>query len=158
MIGSTPEHLQGVELLADLAGAEVGGDRRAGDAGDDDRGHEGRELADRGEDEEAAEPVERAEQGEDVGRLQAGRAEAEGDGGDQQREPAELQGEEELADELLAVGVGRFHRGDERPRGEDHHFPHLFEEGLRGGEAPPYRCGSVHGSSGGLARVQRAAR
>ena len=26
------EHLQGVELLADLAGAEVGGDRGAGDA------------------------------------------------------------------------------------------------------------------------------
>ena len=34
-----------------------------------------------------------------------GRAEAEGDGRDQQREPAELQGEEELADELLAVGI-----------------------------------------------------
>ena len=34
------EHLQGVELLADLAGAEVGGDRGAGDAGDDDRGDE----------------------------------------------------------------------------------------------------------------------
>ena len=32
------EHLQGVELLADLAGAEVGGDRGAGDAGDDDGG------------------------------------------------------------------------------------------------------------------------
>ena len=62
LIGSTPEHLQGVELLADLAGAEVGGDRGAGDAGDDDRGHEGRELAHRGEDEEAAEAVERAEQ------------------------------------------------------------------------------------------------
>ena len=28
------EDLEGVELLADLAGAEVGGDRRAGDAGD----------------------------------------------------------------------------------------------------------------------------
>ena len=28
------EHLQRVELLADLAGAEVGGDRRAGDAGE----------------------------------------------------------------------------------------------------------------------------
>ncbi len=34
------EHLQRVELLADLAGAEVGGDRGAGDAGDDDGGDE----------------------------------------------------------------------------------------------------------------------
>ena len=56
------EDLKRVELLADLACAEVGGDRRPGDAGDDDRGHERRELADRGEDEEAAEAVEGAEQ------------------------------------------------------------------------------------------------
>ena len=126
------EHLQGVELLADLAGAEVGGDRGAGDAGDDDGGDEGRELADRGEDEEAAEPVERAEEGEEVGRLQARGAEAEGHGRDQQREPAELQGEEELADELLAVGVGRLDRGDHRASGEDHHVPDLLEERLGG--------------------------
>ena len=58
------EHLQGVELLADLAGAEVGGDRGAGDAGDDDRGDQRPDPADRGQDEEAAEPVERAEQRE----------------------------------------------------------------------------------------------
>ena len=148
LIGSTPENLEGVELLADLAGAEVGGDRGAGDAGDDDRGHERRELADRGEHEEAAEPVEGSEQGEDVGRLQARGAEAEGDGRDQQREPAELEGEEELADELLAVRIRRFHRGDERASSEDHHFPDLFEEGLRRGEGLPYRCGSIHGSSG----------
>ena len=46
------------------------------------------------------------------GRLQPGRAEVEGEGRDQQREPAELQHEEELLDQLLAVGVGRPHRGD----------------------------------------------
>ncbi len=142
------EHLQGVELLADLAGAEVGGDRGAGDAGDDDGGDEGGELADRGEDEEAAEPVERAEQGEEVGRLQARRAEAEGDGRDEQREPAELQGEEELADELLAVGIGRPDRRDHRPRGEDHHVPDLLEEGLGGREPPAYGCCCFHLSSG----------
>ena len=65
------EHLQRVELLADLAGAEVGGDRGAGDAGEHDRRHERRELADRREHEEAAEAVERAEQDEEVRRLQA---------------------------------------------------------------------------------------
>ena len=73
------EHLQRVELLADLARAEVGGDRRAGHAGEHDRGHERRELADRGEHEEAAEPVERAEQHEEVRRLQARRRVAERD-------------------------------------------------------------------------------
>ena len=62
LIGSTPEHLEGVELLADLAGAEVGGDRGAGDPGHADAGHEGADFSDRGEDEEAAEPVERAEE------------------------------------------------------------------------------------------------
>ena len=74
------EDLERVELLADLAGAEVGGDRGAGDAGDDDRGHERGELTDRGEDEEAAEAIEGAEEGEEVGRLKPGGAEAEGDG------------------------------------------------------------------------------
>ena len=97
------EHLQRVELLADLAGAEVGGDRRAGDAGEHDRRHERRELADRGEHEEAAEAVERAEEDEEVRGLQTGRAVAERDRGDQQREPAEAQREEELGDELAAV-------------------------------------------------------
>ena len=71
------EHLQRVELLADLAGAEVGGDRGAGDAGEHDRVDERRELADRREHEEAAEAVERAEQHEEVRGLQARRAVAE---------------------------------------------------------------------------------
>src|SRR6266436_596964 len=47
--------------------------------------------------------IEGAEEGEEVGRLEAGRAEAEGDGGDQHRKPAQLQGEDELGDELAAV-------------------------------------------------------
>ena len=73
------EHLQRVELLADLAGAEVGGDRRAGDAGEHDRVDERRELADRREHEETAEPVERAEQDQEVGGLETRRLVAEGD-------------------------------------------------------------------------------
>ena len=73
------EHLQRVELLADLARAEVGGDGRAGHAREDDRRHERRELADRREDEEAAEAVDRAEQDEEVAGLQARRAVAERD-------------------------------------------------------------------------------
>ena len=71
------EDHQSVELLADLAGAEVGCDRRARDAGDDDAGYERGELADGGEDEEAAEAVERSEQGQEVGGLQARGAESE---------------------------------------------------------------------------------
>ena len=65
------EHLQRVELLADLARAEVGGDRGAAHAGEDDRRHERGELADRGEHEEAAEAVDRAEDDQEVARLQA---------------------------------------------------------------------------------------
>ena len=72
------EHLQGVELLADLAGAEVGGDRGAGDAADDHRGDHRPDQADRGHDEEAAEPVEARRTGEDAGGLQPGRAQVRG--------------------------------------------------------------------------------
>ena len=130
------EHLQRVELLADLARAEVGGDRGAGHAGEHDRGDEGRELADRGQHEEAAEAVQRAEEDEEVGGLQARRAVAEGDGRDQQREPAQPQREEELADELAAVGVRRTQgRQDRLPR-QNHHVPDLFEQILRRKKRP----------------------
>ena len=102
---------------------------------DHDRGDQRPDPADRDHDEEAAEPVERAEQREDPGRLQPGRAEVEGEGGDQEREPGELQHEEELPDQLLAVGVGRPHRRDQRLGGEDHHHPHLLE-GVLDGQQP----------------------
>ena len=137
------EHLEGVELLADLAGAEVGGDRGAGDPGDADAGHEGADFSDRGEHEEAAEPVERAEEREEVGRLQAGGAEVDRQGRDQQREPAQLQGEEELADELLAIGVGRADRRGDRAAGQENKLPDLFEHRLGGQECPVHR-GSDH--------------
>ena len=132
------QDLQGVELLADLSGPEVGGDRRPGDPGDHDRGHERGELADRGQDEEAPEAVKGPEQGQEVGRLKARGAEPEGDGRDQHRKPAELQGEDELGDELAAVGVGRAHRGGDRLAGEDHHVPHLLEQSTWR-EGTPYR-------------------
>ena len=125
------EDLQRVELLADLAGAEVGGDRRARDAGEHDRRHERRELADRGEDEEAAEAVQRAEQDEEVGGLQARRAVAEGDRRDEQREPAEPQREQELTDELAAVRVRRTKGRHDRLARQDHHVPDFFEQVLR---------------------------
>ncbi len=121
--GVDAEHLQRVELLAHLARAEVGRDRGAGDTGDDDRGHARADLANRAEHEEAAEAVERAEDRQEVGGLQAGRGVAEADGRDQQREPAQPQREEELRDELAAVGVGRAQGGHDRPPGEDHHVP-----------------------------------
>src|SRR3954454_3526021 len=126
-----PEHLERVELLADLARAEVGGDRRAGDAGEDDRGHERRELADRGEHEEAAEAVERPEQDEEVAGLEAGRAVPERDRRDQQREPAQPQREEELDDELAAVRVRGPEGGHDRLARQDHHVADLFEQVLR---------------------------
>ena len=107
-----------------------------GDAGDDYRGHEGRELAHRGEDEEAAEAVEGAEQAEEVGRLQPRGAEAEGDRRDHHREPAELEREQELADELAAVGVRGPDRRRDRLAGQDHHVPDLLEQALGGQERP----------------------
>ena len=100
------EHLERVELLADLAGAEVGGDRGAGHAGQHDRVDERRELPDRREHEEPAEPVQRAEQHQEVRRLQSRRLVAERDRRDQQREPAQLHREQELADELAPYGYG----------------------------------------------------
>ena len=61
-----------------------------------------------------------------------GGAEAEGDGADQHREPAELEGEEELADELAAVGIRGLDRRHDRLAGQDHHVSDLLEETLRG--------------------------
>ena len=76
--GIDAEHLQRVELLADLARAEVGGDRGAGDAREHDRGHEGPDFAHRREHEEPAEAVECAEDREEVRRLQSRRAVVDG--------------------------------------------------------------------------------
>src|ERR1700710_839328 len=92
-----------------------------------------------GEEEEAAEPVEGAEEREEVGRLQARGAEVDGQGRDQQREPAQLQGEEELADELLAIGIGRTDRRSDRPTGEENKLPYLFKHRLCGQECPIHR-------------------
>src|SRR3954452_5590948 len=148
------EDLQRVELLADLPRAEVGGDRGAGDAGDDDRGHERRELADRGEDEKAPEAVEGAEEGEEVGRLKPWCSEAEGDRRDHHRKPAKLQREQELADELAAVGVGGLDRRDQRLAGEDDHVADLLEQTLDGQEGP-VGYGSDH-ATGTLTRPSPA--
>ena len=137
------QDLQGVELLADLSGPQIGGDRGPRHPGDHDRGHEGGELADRGQDEEAPEPVKGPEQGGEVGRLKPRGAEAEGDGRDQHRKPAELEGEDELGDELAAVGVGGPDGGGDRLAGEDHHVPHLLEQRL-GGQERPIGNGSDH--------------
>src|SRR4051812_31486624 len=144
------EHLKRVELLADLARAEVRGDRRAADAGKDDRRGDRPELPHRAEHEEAAQPVDRAEDHEEVAGLEAGRAVAEADRGDQERQPAELEHEQELLDELGAVGVRRPHRGDQRLPGEDHHVPDLLEQVLGGKEDAiggcsdhEYRCNST---------------
>ena len=67
-----------------------------------------------------------------VAGLKARGAEAERDGADQQGEPAELEREQELADELAPVGVGRLDGRDDRLAGQDHHVPNLLEQALRG--------------------------
>src|SRR4051794_24729283 len=85
------QRLGGVQLLADLAGAEVGRDGGARHAGEDDRGDERRELTDRGEDEEAAQAVDRAEEDEEVAGLKTRGAIPECDRRDQKGEPAETQ-------------------------------------------------------------------
>ena len=105
-------------------------------AGDDYRRHRRRELTDRGEHEEPAEAIERAEQREEVRRLQARRAEAEGQGRDHHREPAELKGEQELSDELAPVRIGGPDRRDDGLGGQDHHVPDLLKEGLGREERP----------------------
>ena len=137
------EHLERVELLADLAGAEVGRDRRAADAGEDDRRDERRELADRGEHEEAAEPVDGAEQDQEVARLEPRRAVAHGEHRDRERHPAEAQHEEELLHELGAVRIRRPQRGDQRLAGQDHHVADLLEQVL-GRQEHPVSGGSDH--------------
>ncbi len=84
---------------------------------------------------------------EEVGRLQAGRTEAEGDRRDHQREPAELEREQELADELAAVGIRGPDRRDDRLAGQDHHVPDLLEQAL-GGQERPVSGGADHQRAG----------
>ena len=139
MIGSTQD-LERVELFADLPRPEVGGDRGTGDAGHDDGGHERGELTDRCEDEEATESVEGAEEGEEVRCLESRGAEAERHGRDQEREPAELEGKEELADELVAVRIRGPYRRADRPTGEQDQFSDLGEEIASRGERPVCCC------------------
>jgi hypothetical protein len=55
------EHHQGVELLADLAGAEVRGHRRARDPGHHDRAYQRCEFPHHDDHEQATETVDRAE-------------------------------------------------------------------------------------------------
>ena len=110
MIGIDAEHLQRVQLLADLAGAEVGGDRGPGHAGEHDRVDERRELADRRQHEEAAEPVQRAEQDEEVRGLQAGAPDT------RRRRSRRIAGTSTgaartgIGRQLAAIWVGRRHR------------------------------------------------
>src|SRR5215212_3284677 len=136
-------HLKRVKLLADLAGAEVRCDRGAAHAGGDDGGHRRCELADRGEHEEAAEPVDGAEQDQEVARLEPGRAVAERDRRDREREPAEAQHEQELLHELGAVRVRRTQGGHHGLPCEDHHVANLLQQVL-GRQEDPIGCGSYH--------------
>ncbi len=125
------EYLERVELLTDLARAQIGGDRGAADAGEDDRGHKRRELPDAGEHEEPAEAVDRPEQHQEVARLQPRCAVAERDRRDRQREPAQPQREQKLLHELRPIRIRRTHSREQRLAREDHHVPHLLQQVLR---------------------------
>jgi hypothetical protein len=81
----------------------------------------------------------RAEDLEEVARLQTGRAVGDRHHRDDQREPAELQQEVELLDELGAVGKRRSDRGQDRLAGQDHHVPDLLQDVLDGQICPLYR-------------------
>ena len=59
-----------------------------------------------------------------------GRAVAERDRRDQQREPAQLEREQELVDELPAVRIGRADRRQDRLPRQDHHVADLLEQVL----------------------------
>ena len=65
-----------------------------------------------------------------------GRAEADRDHRDGHRKPAELQREQELADELAAVrDTGGLTAAIDRLAGQDHHVPDLLEQALAGRNA-----------------------
>ena len=136
-------HLEGVELLADLAGAEVGDDRGSADA----RHHDGRdersELPDGCDHEQPAEPVEHAEEDEEVPGLEAGGAEPENGRRDHQRKPAVLEQEDALAQELGRVAVRRPERRVDGLRREDEHVAPLLEE-IPARRADPSRSVRCH--------------
>ncbi len=158
--GVDAEDLQRVELLADLARAEVGGDRGARDAREHDRGDDRADLADRGEHEDPAEAVQRPEDRQEVRGLQAGGGVADADRRDQQRKPAQPQREQELRDELAPVRVGGAQRGDDGPARQDHHVPDFLDEVPRR-EERPLCCAANHflyPSSGHSRRIRAALR
>ncbi len=129
-------------FLADLARAEIGGDRRAGHAGEHDRGDQGADFADRREHEEPAEPVERTEDPQEVRSLQPGGAVVDRHRRNQQREPHEAQREQELGDQLAAIRVRGPQGGPDRPAREDHHVPDFLHRASRG-EVNPF-CGAAN--------------
>ena len=134
--GIDAEHLQRVELLANLAGTQISGDRCAGDAREHDRVHERRELAYRREHEEATETIQRTEQRQEVRRLQTRSAVTERHGRDEQRKPAQPQREQELRYELPTVGIRRTQSRHDGLARQDHHVPHLLEQTPRWQECP----------------------
>jgi hypothetical protein len=129
-----------------VAQRKVGGDRGAGAADEHDGGDQRADFAHGRQHEEAAEAVHRAEHRQEVGGLEAGRAVGDRERRDEQRQPAEAQGEEELTDELAAVRVGRAQAGEDRLAREDHHVPEFLDQVPRGKDPPldrashhPYR-------------------
>ena len=96
-----PEHLERLELLADLAGADLGGDRRAERAGDDRRRQDRAELAQERDRRDRRDPVDRAERRGERAALDPDRREADHEGDDRRRAERDPEREDELADELL---------------------------------------------------------
>ena len=120
-------HHKRVELIANLAGAEVGGDRRPGNTRHNHGVHERRELADRSEDEESAQAVQSSEKHEEVGGLEPRGLVPERDRREQHREPAQPQREQELLYELNPVGVRRADRRDHGLAGQHDHVAGLVD-------------------------------
>ena len=141
-----PEHLERLELLADLAGADLGGDRRAERAGDDRRRQQRAELAQEGDGRDGGDPVDRAERRGQRAALDPDRREADDEGDDARRAEGDPEREDELAHELAAPGEAR---ADELAdsRSASAAIPPAFSSHSRGGtsgrrrtsRAPPTR-------------------
>jgi hypothetical protein len=116
------EHVQRVELVADLACGEVSGHRASGDAGDDHRGDPHGRLATEAEIGAAADPVGGAERLDDPADVDDGEAERE-------RRDRQRRRHERAPDHRIALhqqlAPPRVRRRDDRLEGGDQQVAHL---------------------------------
>ena len=126
-----PEHREGVELLADLARAELGGDRRAERPRDDRRRQHRPELAQEGDRGDRRDPVDRAEGRGERSPLDPDRREADHERDHRRRPERDAQREDELADELPSPGEARADQLGPDPQRQRRHSAGVQQPELR---------------------------